>query len=67
MALTAQCWRCRHYQGQLECEAFPRGIPGAILDGEHDHTGAYRGDHGVRYQPMVAKAHDEADEPEERD
>lgn len=65
MAVTTQCWRCRHYQGQLECAAFPRGIPGPILDGEHDHSEAYRGDHGIRYQALVAKAPE--DEPEERE
>ncbi len=33
------------------CKAFPDGIPEEILDGYHDHTEAYPGDNGVRYEP----------------
>jgi hypothetical protein len=32
------------------CKAFPDGIPGAILSGKHDHTTAYPGDRGIRYE-----------------
>ena len=55
MGLTGQCWRCRHYRGQLECEAYPKGIPHAILEGEHDHLLPYKGDQGVRFTPKVSK------------
>ncbi len=36
--MTDQCNICKHYTGALECEAFPKGIPGDILTGEFDHT-----------------------------
>jgi hypothetical protein len=34
------------------CRAFPKGIPKAIAEGRHDHTKAYKGDHGTRFEPL---------------
>ena len=32
------CRGCRHYLGELDCSAFPEGIPMIILSGEIQHT-----------------------------
>ena len=32
------CQRCAHYLGDLECLAFPDGIPEEILDGDNNHS-----------------------------
>jgi hypothetical protein len=34
------------------CEAFPKGIPKAIIFGEHDHTKPYRGDGGKLFESI---------------
>lgn len=44
-----QCMSCANYLEAGKCKAFDR-IPSAILDGTHDHTKPYPGDHGVRYE-----------------
>lgn len=31
------CNTCLHYFGDLECTAFPKGIPNEILTGTNDH------------------------------
>jgi len=33
-----QCPVCLRYRANLTCDAFPDGIPEAILTGQHDHT-----------------------------
>lgn len=49
----SQCADCQHkHLGSVTCDAFPDGIPKAILVGEHDHTERYPGDNGIRYRPM---------------
>ena len=49
----SQCARCVHKRGgKAACTAFPKGIPGAILRGDHDHTQPYPGDNGIRFEPV---------------
>ncbi len=49
---SRQCIDCKHYTGQLQCDAFPDSIPKAILTGEHDHTKPYPGDNGITFEPI---------------
>jgi hypothetical protein len=71
-AMGEQCSMCKHFLGMralpeveeglesdvvVYCDAFPNGIPDAITNGR-DHSKPYRGDHGIRFQPLNAKAPD---------
>lgn len=47
-----QCEDCIHIVDSRPgyyCEAFPKGIPDAILQGDHDHRKPYPGDNGIRF------------------
>jgi hypothetical protein len=50
------CELCRHLHretgGYVDCDAFPDGIPVAILAGDHDHTTPFPGDHGIHFAPV---------------
>jgi hypothetical protein len=57
--LISPCQSCRHYaqnsSGELlTCEAFPGGIPDAILSGDNDHKRPFPGDQGICYEPVRA-------------
>ncbi len=44
------------------CSAYPRDLPVAISPDQVDHRQPYRGDHGVRFEPMddhAAQVHGE--------
>jgi len=52
MPVSNQCPLCAHYVGDLSCEAFPDGIPVAILQGDYDHSDPYPGDNGIQFEPI---------------
>ena len=48
----APCLICVHYRGLQKCDAFPEQIPAKILLWEHDHREPYKGDNGIRFEPV---------------
>ena len=49
------CNKCKHiYDDGQRCKAFPKGIPSVVLTGEHKHTKPYRGDNGIRFEPVLS-------------
>ena len=59
VTLTPLCRTCKHWRRDdfsgFTCNAFPDGIPDAILESDHDHRKPYPGDNGIRYEPVKAK------------
>ncbi len=56
MIYRTLCLNCRHYQedeegGTPTCEAFPGGIPDAILRDGFDHRQPYPHDGGIMFEP----------------
>jgi hypothetical protein len=37
------------------CDAFPDGIPAAIIGNEADHRQSVEGDHGIHFEPESAR------------
>lgn len=55
--VVTPCATCsRRNANGMTCEAFPKGIPDAILDGQNDHTKPFPGDHGLLYRPIRSAA-----------
>lgn len=53
---STQCIECVHYQGNMTCDAFEERIPEIIITGQHDHTSAYPGDNGIRFEPIAGSS-----------
>mgnify|MGYP006865011989 CR=1 FL=1 len=52
MQIRFQCVDCVHLKKDLKCKAYPNGIPTEIIVGEHDHTKPFKGDGGIRFEPI---------------
>jgi hypothetical protein len=50
--IIPQCYKCKEYMGGNTCRAFEDEIPLQILTGEHDHRKPYKGDNGIRFEPI---------------
>jgi len=55
MLIDFQCVDCKHlhpwrYGKSHTCNAFPKGIPRAVMFGDVSHTAPYRGDHGIQFE-----------------
>lgn len=52
---SIQCLMCKHFDGDMKCEAFPKEIPQEIFNGEYDHSKPYPGDNGIRFEEITEK------------
>ena len=50
------CMKCKHFQGyetdELNCDAFPRGIPQDIIIGGIEYIKPFIGDNGILFEPI---------------
>ena len=69
MTLNLQCGRCKHYRGNMTCDAFPEfgGIPQEIFALEFDHRQPFPGDNGIRWEPAEPGSKHPFDEEDERE
>jgi hypothetical protein len=49
-AIGYWCGTCRHLRANYTCDAFPGGLPAAILAG-YDHRKPLDGDNGIVFEP----------------
>ena len=56
------CIECIHHNKEtwVTCKAFKDGIPFDILSGNVIHNKLFRGDKGIRYEPIVKIGKDQA-------
>ena len=59
-----QCAVCKHYRTFQMCEAFPGGIPAAIITGRVDHTKPVEGDRGIQWEPVEGVSPDVLEDEE---
>ena len=57
---TPICMLCKHFRdvafAHATCDAYPDGIPPAILFWEHDHRIPFPGDRGTLFEPQDEEA-----------
>jgi len=51
MNITPKCFLCRHYKGNGQCNAY-KDIPIEIMANQHDHRQPFKGDNGIRFEPI---------------
>jgi hypothetical protein len=49
------CYDCKHLHDVMKnkgffCDAYPEGIPKAILEYDADHRKPHQGDHGIQFE-----------------
>ena len=49
----SQCHTCKYWRGTLACDAFPEGIPDAVVFGGVSHKEPIEGDHGIQYEAIT--------------
>jgi len=55
--LYTPCKLCKHFSlKDLNCKAFPDGIPPDIAFGENTHTEPFEGDRGIQFEVMDFEA-----------
>ena len=52
MQAEVSCITCKWLRDDLKCKAFPRGIPEKIRVGWVDHKEPFKGDNGIRFEPI---------------
>ena len=56
IVISPICLECRNFNtldnDKLSCKAYPNGIPKEIINSEHDHTKPFKGDNGIRFEPI---------------
>ena len=52
MSSVIRCILCKHYRMEQKCKAFPKRIPEEILTGKDDHSKPFKGDGGIRFEPI---------------
>lgn len=45
------CLQCTRWRGNGLCDAFPKGVPLAIIVGDNLHTDPFPGDRGLMFNP----------------
>jgi len=57
---TPLCTLCKHFRQTVfplaTCDAYPHGIPPAILSWEHDRRMPFPGDNGILFEPRDEEA-----------
>lgn len=57
---TPICTLCKHFRdvvfAHATCDAYPDGIPPAVLSWEQDHRIPFPGDHGILFEPRDEEA-----------
>ncbi len=52
MLVFTQCLKCKHFNGDWTCSAFPKGIPKDISTNRIDHNHPHPNDNGIQYEPI---------------
>jgi len=58
------CTNCKNFDEDNygTCKAFPDGIPAIIASNEIDHTKPFKGDGGIRFEPIKVLKTGDSDE-----
>jgi len=53
ITLEPVCFNCKHFDIETSnCAAYSKQIPDEILNGNNDHTKPFKGDGGIRFEPI---------------